>query len=56
MKKFIRTAALMSVLSLTAAPMLIAEPMGTDPRPQGPTKPAVSMTSIAYTVLAYFGL
>lgn len=55
MKMSIRTAALMSVLSLTAVPMLVAEPMGTDPRPH-PKKPAVSMTAVAYTVLAYFGL
>lgn len=53
MKKSIRTFALLSTLTLASAPMMMAEPMGTNPRPfvASPT-----MAAIAYTVLAYFGL
>lgn len=55
MQKSIRTAALLSILSLTAVPMLLAEPMGTDPRPKG-TGISLSWADVAYTVLASFGL
>ncbi|GAC1356865.1 MAG: hypothetical protein NVSMB3_03330 [Acidobacteriaceae bacterium] len=55
MMKSIRTAALTSVLALTVSPMLVAEPMGTDPRPKA-TQPIFSGSILAYTVLAFFGI
>ncbi len=54
MSKSFRTIALTSVLSLTLTPMLVAEPMGTNPRP--PAASTSSWSARAYTVLAYFGL
>jgi hypothetical protein len=50
MKRSIRTIALMSALTLAAAPMLHAEVMGTNPRPHV----AMSVMEVAYTVFALY--
>jgi hypothetical protein len=53
MKKSFRTIALMSTLTVAAAPVMRAEPLGTNPRPQITISAAATL---AYTILAYFGL
>lgn len=52
MKKSVRSIALFSVMTLAALPMFAREPMGTDPRPQAVS---TSVSTIVYTVLAFFG-
>jgi len=54
MKKSIQSLALVVALTLTAAPALNAEPMGTNPHPQVQQTSMLQM--VQYTVLAYFGL
>ena len=53
MKKSIRTIAMMFALTVAATPLIQAEPLGCNPRPQ--VRTSVTAT-IAYTVLAYFGM
>jgi hypothetical protein len=53
MQKSIRTVAMMFALTVAATPMIQAEPLGCNPRPQVFTSVRVT---IAYTILAYFGL
>lgn len=50
MKKSIRNLALLSILSLAAAPMMHADVMGTNPRPQ--LRSSMSWA----TVFSFFGM
>lgn len=54
MKKSIHSLTLVAALSLTAAPALNAEPMGTNPHPQ--IQQTSMLRVVQYTVRAYFGL
>ncbi len=53
MKKSIYAIVLMSLLTVTAAPVMHAEVMGTNPRPWVVPSP---VATVAYTVLTFFGL
>jgi hypothetical protein len=53
MKNTIRTLALISTLSLSAAPTMRAEVMGTNPRPQAAP---MSFLDVAYTMFAVYVL
>ena len=55
MNKSVRTIALMTVLTLTAVPMLKAEPMGTNPRPQEDV-PASVWSGFGHGILALLGM
>ena len=55
MKKSIRTIALVSALTFAAAPSVFAAMTGTNPQPR-PATPSFSVSDLAYTVLASFGL
>lgn len=52
--KSIRLFALVAALTLTIAPSMHAERMGTNPHPQV-AAPLTTMQIISYTVLSYFG-
>ncbi len=54
MQKSVRLFVLVAVLSLTAAPQLRAERMGTNPHPQIAALSAVQI--FTYTVLSYLGV
>lgn len=54
MQKSIRSIALMFALTVAATPLIQAEPLGCNPRPQVATTSV--MVTIAYTVLAHFGV
>jgi hypothetical protein len=54
MKKTIRAFALLSVLSVAVSPILRAEVMGTNPRPQVAAS-SLSWLDVAYTVLRLYG-
>jgi hypothetical protein len=53
MKQSFRTIAMMFALTVAAAPMMHAEPMGTNPRPQ--TVQTSAAVTIAYAILAVIG-
>lgn len=56
MKKSFRSIVLMTAFVLAAAtPMLKAEPMGTNPRPQG-SIPSSTLSGIGHCVLAMLGI
>ena len=55
MQKSFRLFALVAALTLTVAPSLHAERMGTNPHPQVAT-PLTTMQLISYAVLSYFGV
>ncbi len=54
MVKSIRSFALVAALALTTGPSLHAGVMGTNPRPQAVTAPAI-LSSVGYAILAYLG-
>ncbi len=53
MKQTVRTLALISALTLSAAPALQAEVMGTNPRPYAVATP-ISWVNVALTVLSTY--
>ena len=55
MRKSVRNLALISLLSLTAAPSLKAERMGGNPRPQAVTTASSGLSEVQVAVLAYLG-
>ena len=59
MQKLIRSFAVVAILSVSASSALMAEPMGTNPRPNAVVMatPYPSLFAvIQYTVLSYLGL